>query len=130
MSSPPECASPATSAASRGAEGPATVCYRLRGRVGEDDRRFPLAPGENPVGGSRSNAVALPVHGVSRRHAMLRLASDGLTVEDLASKNGTFVNGRPVARSPVEAGDDLRFGPVTLRLEAVTAEDAELGENG
>jgi transcriptional regulator with AAA-type ATPase domain len=46
----------------------------------------------------------------SRRHA--RLAWDGpvLVVEDLESRNGTFVNGARVGRSPVTSGDVLRLG--------------------
>jgi pSer/pThr/pTyr-binding forkhead associated (FHA) protein len=43
---------------------------------------------------------------VSRRHALLRLVADGLWVEDLASTNGTFVNGvRLQARHAVRLSD-------------------------
>jgi DNA-binding CsgD family transcriptional regulator len=53
---------------------------------------------------------------VSRRHALLRACGE-LIVEDLGSRNGTFVNGRridqPVA---LQLGDDLAFGAYELRV--------------
>jgi transcriptional regulator with AAA-type ATPase domain len=107
---------------------------RLRGQVGGEEATFLLSPGDNPVGSSGANAVVLPVRGVSRRHACLRADRDGLVVEDLDSKNGTFVNGRPVRCSPVCPGDEVGFGPARLRVEPLAAGDVELaidlGEGG
>ena len=100
--------------------------YRLRGEVGGASRSYNLRPGENSVGSSSGNSVVLPVRGVSRRHALLTLEPDGLTLEDLGSRNGTRVRGARVRRSRIEAGDEIRLGPVTLRLEEVEAEDAVL----
>lgn len=83
-------------------------------------RRFPLVVGENLVG--RENAEILLMDGtVSRRHALLTLGDTGLTVTDLASTNGTQIDGVPVSpQTPaaVAGGSVLRFGQVTLRLEA------------
>lgn len=54
---------------------------------------------------------------VSRRHAQLRACGDQLIVEDLGSRNGTFVNGQridqPVSLRP---GDDVVFGACGLRV--------------
>lgn len=58
--------------------------------------------------------------GVSRRHAIIAPHGGGFTVEDLASANGTFVNGRrlsPQAPAPVRSGDELKFGTLILRFE-------------
>jgi hypothetical protein len=52
---------------------------------------------------------------VSRRHAEIALADGRLTVEDLNSVNGTFVNGERVpalAPRPLSDGDELRFAAV------------------
>jgi DNA-binding NtrC family response regulator len=100
--------------------------YRLRGDVGGAARSYPLRPGANSLGSTSSNAVVLPLRGVSRRHAVLTLAPDGLTLEDLGSKNGTLVKGVRIQRTSLQAGDDIRVGPVTLRLEEVEAEDTAL----
>jgi len=54
---------------------------------------------------------------VSGRHARFVRGDGGLTVEDLGSANGTFVNGRRVERtSPVFAGDLIGLGSHRLRL--------------
>jgi hypothetical protein len=58
--------------------------------------------------------------GVSRRHAIIAPAREGWNVEDLASANGTFVNGkRLAANTPTIArtGDELQFGTLQLRIE-------------
>ena len=58
--------------------------------------------------------------GVSRRHAIIAPHAGGFMIEDLASANGTFVNGRRVAAqapTPVRSGDELKFGTLILRFE-------------
>jgi DNA-binding NtrC family response regulator len=100
--------------------------YRLRGEIGGASRSYALRPGENSVGSRTGNAIVLPVRGVSRRHALLTLERDGLTLEDMGSKNGTLVKGVRIQRTRLQAGDEIRLGPVTLRLEQVEAEDAAI----
>ncbi|HVR70648.1 MAG TPA: sigma 54-interacting transcriptional regulator [Vicinamibacteria bacterium] len=106
--------------------GRAPAHYRLRGEVGGASRSYPLRPGENWVGSTSGNAVVLPLRGVSRRHALLTLAPEGLMLEDMGSKNGTLVRGVRIQRTRLQAGDEIRVGPVTLRLEEVEAEDAAI----
>ncbi len=100
--------------------------YRLRGKVDRKERRFLLAPGESRIGSADVNDLLLPVPGVSRQHARLLQVAERLTLEDLASRNGTFVNGRRIDRAEVRLGDALRFGPVELQLDDLDAGDAEL----
>ena len=57
--------------------------------------------------------------GVSRRHAVLRQVDDGLAIEDLGSKNGTFVNDRRIdGLERLRAGDRVRFGNTVWCLES------------
>jgi transcriptional regulator with AAA-type ATPase domain len=56
---------------------------------------------------------------VSRRHAVVELASGEPTVRDLDSKNGVFVNGRRVSTSPLKDGDVLRLGDACAVVETV-----------
>jgi len=52
---------------------------------------------------------------VSRNHCVVFVAADGQHhVEDLGSRNGTFVNGERVQRSALTLGDQLRLGPDTM----------------
>jgi ABC transport system ATP-binding/permease protein len=55
---------------------------------------------------------------VSRFHCRLTLDSGGLGVEDLGSTNGTWVNGRKIARAPLLAGDTLKVGRVEFAVKA------------
>jgi ABC transport system ATP-binding/permease protein len=55
---------------------------------------------------------------VSRLHCRLTLDSGGLDVEDLGSTNGTWVNGRKIARAPLLAGDTLKVGRVEFAVKA------------
>jgi DNA-binding NtrC family response regulator len=89
-------------------------------------RVFPLAPGENQIGSVAGNTIVLGVRGVSRHHARLTLDADALTLEDLGSKNGTMANGVRIQRTRLVPGDEVRIGPVLLRLEAVDAADTDL----
>jgi len=54
---------------------------------------------------------------VSRRHAQILSDENGLTVHDLGSSNGTFVNGNKVDTAPIVPGDVIAFGKVNFRLE-------------
>jgi len=73
---------------------------------------LPLAEGENVVGRGREAQVRIPASEVSRRHARIVVATASTTVEDLESRNGTFVRGRPVHRAtPLADGDEVAFGP-------------------
>jgi len=102
------------------------VHYRLRGEVAGSLRAYALHLGENWVGSVAGNAIVLPVRGVSRRHALLTLDPEGLTLEDMGSRNGTLVKGVRVQRTRLKAGDEIRVGPVRLRLEEVEPEDTAI----
>ena len=52
----------------------------------------------------------------SARHATIRMARDGVVVEDLGSKNGTWVDGVAVERAWARMGAVLRFGRVSMRV--------------
>lgn len=101
--------------------------WRLRGEIDGELRRYDVSWGENAIGSSRSGAVTIAASGISRRHALLVIASPDLLLSDLDSKNGTFVNGRRItSRTVIVPGDEIGLGPVSLRLETVDPDDAEL----
>ena len=54
---------------------------------------------------------------VSRLHCRITATHDALEVVDLASTNGTFVNGRRVERALIKNGDRLRVGRIELKVE-------------
>jgi DNA-binding NtrC family response regulator len=102
------------------------VRYRLRGEVGGQLRSYAVPAGESTIGSVTGSDVVLPVKGVSKRHARLVLGEDGLLLEDLGSRNGTLANGVRIQRSRLQPGDEVRIGPVVLRLEEVEPDDTDL----
>jgi len=67
------------------------------------------------IGSLSSCHLRLEGSGVSRIHAVIEVASPTeMTIIDLGSDNGTFVNGERVNKSPLKLGDRIGIGSVTL----------------
>ena len=79
-------------------------------RVLWERRVIPLVEGENVLGRDEDVTVRIDAPGVSRRHACVHVAGDRATIEDLGSKNGTYVGDAtsPIA-APTTLPDDCRF---------------------
>jgi pSer/pThr/pTyr-binding forkhead associated (FHA) protein len=78
-----------------------------------------------PLEIGRSKQSGIPLHDseVSRRHARLAAHDGTLFVEDLGSKNGTFLNGRRVTESiEVREGDAIDVGTTRLVVKSLQAE--------
>jgi len=84
-------------------------------------QRATLVVGENVLGRDPAANVLVDVVGVSRRHAMIVVSGEEVTLRDLASKNGTFANGERVT-APLTLVDDMeiRLGPVPIRFRLLT----------
>jgi hypothetical protein len=81
---------------------------------------YPLSDaGELVIGRSSEQDMVLIEDMVSRKHAKLTLASDQITIADLGSTNGTFVNGEKVQRARLKEGDRILIGTSILKLVAV-----------
>lgn len=77
------------------------------------------------IGRATDSDVSIPSLSLSRKHARLMAGGGGYVVEDLGSRNGTFVNGKQIAGpTAVERGDEIRCGDVRLRLVAAAAPDS------
>lgn len=97
----------------------AVPSYRLVHKTGGAQRfpAMPLAPGVTYVGRMSGNDVVLDSELVSRRHAKIILTDMGVTVHDLDSHNGIFLNGKKVRSTPLAPGDLVYFGDVCCALE-------------
>lgn len=81
-------------------------------------REVVLRRSQTFVGRQKGCGLRIPAASVSRRHCLLQIGDGVLTVEDLDSVNGTFVNGNRVqGRQVVRPGDSLEIGPVRFRVE-------------
>jgi DNA-binding winged helix-turn-helix (wHTH) protein len=82
------------------------------------DRRYLLPEGANVIGRAHDAAIRIDSGGVSRHHARIVVHGELARVEDLGSKNGTFVAGEPVTDSRLlQDGDEIRIGPVALTFK-------------
>ena len=79
-------------------------------------REFALSSTGADIGRSDQNDIVLPDGELSRRHCRLEFRGGELWVSDLASANGTLVNGREVQESPLHDFDVLSIGSSTLRI--------------
>jgi DNA-binding winged helix-turn-helix (wHTH) protein len=76
-----------------------------------------LREGENIIGREEQAAAWIESASVSRRHARIVLQQGTVTLEDLGSKNGTFLRGRRIeSRVALTDGDEIFVGGVPLRL--------------
>ena len=90
----------------------ATFCWLIR-----DGQRLPLAAGENVIGRDTAGGVHIDSVTVSRRHARIVISGTGAVLEDLRSKNGTFVDGQPIAKpTPLADGVEIRTGSIVFRF--------------
>ena len=90
----------------------ATFCWLVKA-----GKRLPLRYGENVLGREPEDGINLDSPTVSRRHARILISANGATLEDLDSKNGTFLQGLRVSSAvTLTNGDQIRAGSVILRF--------------
>jgi DNA-binding winged helix-turn-helix (wHTH) protein len=80
-----------------------------------ETRQVPLCEGDNVIGRGADASVWIDAPGVSRHHARIVLREGDATLEDLGSKNGTYVGGARVTRPHrLSNGDQIRLGSVVV----------------
>lgn len=81
---------------------------------------YPLGDaGELVIGRSSDLDMVLIEDMVSRKHARITLQPGQITISDLGSTNGTFVNGEKVKRARLKEGDRILIGTSILKLVSV-----------
>jgi pSer/pThr/pTyr-binding forkhead associated (FHA) protein len=94
-------------------------------------RSVRLTTRETIIGRSRDCDLCIPSADISRRHCLITHADGKITIEDLSSANGTFLNGRPVSGiQRVQGGDQLQIGPLTFAVELQPTKSVMKALNG
>jgi len=83
------------------------------------DREIILPDGEHILGRSNDAIIFVDDAGVSRQHARITIAAQGATLEDLGSRNGTTLDGRPI-EGPTALADGavIVLGTTVLKFRA------------
>jgi hypothetical protein len=94
---------------------------------GPDAAVHPLIGNSYSIGREAGNDIVVADASVSSRHARISRTADGFAIEDLGSRNGTFVNGEPV-KQPVALADNnmVRLGKIMFTFNL--AEELKSGE--
>jgi DNA-binding winged helix-turn-helix (wHTH) protein len=93
-----------------------------RCRIVIGDSEFDLHEGENLVGREHDAAVRIDAPSISRRHARIIIEGEQATLEDLRSKNGTWIRGKRIHRGELKDGDSILLGMVVATFRIVPAE--------
>ncbi len=91
----------------------------------DDSREVLLVEGENIVGRDLDAAVRIDDPTVSRHHARIRVSGSAATVEDLQSKNGSFLDGKRLRGvRKLKSGSTIKFGSVLMTFRAHSPEES------
>jgi len=102
-------------------------CWRLLW----ESREISLREGETVLGRDHLAGIRIPSESISRRHARIVVAGSAATLEDLGSKNGTWLRGEKVGEAKeLQDGDSIRLGSVALTLRVVSGEGSTATEIG
>lgn len=83
------------------------------------DREIALQAGENVLGRAGAGVVIVGSSSVSRHHARITVRSSRAIVEDLGSKNGTWLRQAPVhGPTEIRDGDELRLGSLVVAVRS------------
>lgn len=78
---------------------------------------FNLNPGESVIGRNPDCTISLDFHGISRRHFTITSIDDVVTLNDLGSANGTYLNNQKLETPTVlKRGDVIKIGAVAMKF--------------
>ena len=85
---------------------------------------YDLNADEVVIGRNPTTDITLLDEGISREHALLFWDEDtpGYVIEDLASTNGTKLNGKRIRSASLSQGDEIQFGQTLFRFQIVNGD--------
>ncbi len=95
---------------------------------GKEPIEYPLILGVYPIGSEQGNKIVIEEKEVNPKHALLIVRDDGIWLEDLQSRNGTYVNGVKIkGRVPLFSGNKITIGScdIVLKVDGGTAKAEE-----
>lgn len=86
-------------------------------------KEFLLEEGEIFIGRDPACQIQLTSELVSKKHARIIVFKDEMIIEDLKSRNGTFVNGMMIQKQSLRIGDQISFGDIVLKLSLASVSE-------
>ena len=84
------------------------------------EHRLTLDDGDHVLGREPAADIYLDATNVSRRHAVIRIVDGAATLEDLGSKNGTFIGGKRVdGMMALSDGDRIQIGSIVMTFRVI-----------
>ena len=85
---------------------------------GFEGMTYDLGDGEVVIGRNPTTDITLLDEGISREHALVLFDEESscYVIEDLASTNGTKVNGKRVRSASLSEGDEIQIGKTLFRF--------------
>jgi DNA-binding winged helix-turn-helix (wHTH) protein len=109
--------------------GPADAAPASRWKAAWGGREVLLPDGEHLIGRGDDCQIRSDSTRVSRHHARVRVSSGRLVVEDLGSRNGTWLHGRRLeGAAELASGDTVRVGPDVIRFACTVANETTVAE--
>jgi len=110
-------------------KGPITTPHPLtQTRAKDNQPKLIVSQGDDPpqtvellheythLGRSEDNELAIPEPSISGRHCVFILSGSEVSVRDLNSSNGTYVNGEPVTEVVLRPGDNIQVGVIDIKF--------------
>jgi len=86
-------------------------------KKGGEQKSFSLPDSTTVIGRRHDCDLCIPLKTVSRRHCQLNQNKETISIRDLGSRSGTFLNGKRIDEAAVKAGDYIRIGPLIFGLQ-------------
>jgi pSer/pThr/pTyr-binding forkhead associated (FHA) protein len=94
-------------------------------RENGERKQFSIESGKTVIGRKEDCGLRIPLGEISRKHAILMVDDKTVTLRDLGSANGTYVNNKRVTEQELQAGDHIVIGPVVFTVQ-IDGQPAEL----
>ncbi len=104
-------------------------CLQITNAAGQLVNHVRLTENAITLGRDPRCTISLPQSDVSREHAVIESYGNFFVVKDLASTNGTWVNGSPVKSHILRAGDVLKVGENRIVVEEMLQSEERVGES-
>lgn len=98
---------------------------RLIMMLPDREENVSLSAGDITIGRDYDNDIQITSEVISRHHARISNFKYVCELEDLSSKNGTFVNGKKITSLRLNNADEIRIGDVKMRFEITDREGSE-----